>query len=192
MVKRRNQRRAANRAEKRRARLRDSGPDPSGNYDVSPYAARGHVVEVAPKELRSNPNSTQYPRRIVTQRMLDRYLAHGHITPAEWRAGDAMWQLHCELGRNARVTSGYDPVMVSTSPSMDGRLAKYLDAALFMTRLKRAIPYRCIGVVEAVVIEDRSASEWAKERGKGDRDSKGYGLARLRAGLQALADSLGH
>jgi hypothetical protein len=126
MSRKRKHRRANARAE----RLRDGGPDETGRYGVNPYAARGHVVEVAPKELRSSSTSDQFPKRVITQRMLDRYRAHGHITPEQWRAGNALWEFHVEKDRVARTTSGYDPVMVQSSPSIDGRLAKYLDAAL--------------------------------------------------------------
>ena len=53
-------------AAKRAERLRNVGPDASGNYGVHPWAARGHIVEVAPKELRDNPSSQQFPKRSVT------------------------------------------------------------------------------------------------------------------------------
>jgi hypothetical protein len=188
---RRAEKRARARAEKRTASLRNSGPDETGNFGINPYAARGHVVEVAPKELRSNPNSSQFPKRVVTQRMLDRYLAHGHITASEWQAGNALWMFHHEAGRNAKVTGGYDPVMVSSSPDIGGRLASYLDAALEFNRLMMAVPYRSQGVIRAVVIDDQSASDWARSRGYGSRDSERHGLARLRPGLQALARCLG-
>ena len=35
-------------AAKRAERLRNTGPDASGNFGVNPWSARGHVVEVAP------------------------------------------------------------------------------------------------------------------------------------------------
>ena len=186
-------------AKKRRARkranaawLREGGPDPSGNYGVNPYAARGHVVEVAPKELRASATSQQFPQRTVTQRVIDRYRAHGHIATEEWRAANALWEFHCDAERIAKTTSGYDPVMVQSSPSMDGRLAKYLDGALGFVRMMKAVPYHSQGVVRAVVIDDQLASDWARARGYGDRDSERLGMVRLRAGLQALAHSLGY
>jgi hypothetical protein len=181
----------ASRRAARKERLRDGGPDPSGNYDVNPYAARGHVVEVAPKELRSNPNSQQFPKRIATQRVIDRYRAHNHITDREWRAANELWEFHCEAGRIASMASSYDPVMVQASPGNDGRLASYLDAALRFTRLMRAVDYHCQGVVRTVVIEDLPASEWARGRGYRHHDAERHGLDRLRAGLQGLAAHLG-
>lgn len=174
-------------------RLRDSGPDASGNFGVNPYAARGHVVETAPKELRSNADSSQFPKRIITQRVIDRYRAHGHITHAEWQAANALWEIWCASGLEAKVISGYEPVTTHGQANQDGKIAKRVDAVTALTVLMGdAIPYRCRGVVRAVVIEDRSASDWAKTRGKGDRDSERHGLARLRPGLQALAHVLGY
>ncbi len=179
-------------AAKRAERLRSIGPDASGNYGVNPYAARGHVVEVAPKELRDNPNSQQFPKRVVTQRMIDRYLAHGHITDSEWKAADAMWRAWCDAGLEARVCAGYDPDVVSGGGSTDGVVAARLDGADWMVRMMGVIPTRCRGVVRAVVIEDISAADWARKWGYGDRASKSHGLARLTQGLSALAQHLGH
>lgn len=178
-------------AAKRAERLRNIGPDASGNYGVNPYAARGHLVEVAPKELRDNPNSQQFPKRIVTQRTIDRYLAHGHISAQEWKAAETLLRFWHEAGLHAKVTSGYDPVMVQSSPNMDARLAKYLDGALGYTRLMRAVPYHRQGVVRAVVIEDMIASDWARRRGYRRHDAERRGLGALRAGLQALVVHLG-
>lgn len=184
--------RAAAREEKARARLRDVGPDQSGNYGVNPYAARGHKVEVAPKELRDNPNSQQFPKRIATQRMIDRYLAHGHITDAEWKAANAMWQAWVEAGLEARVCAGYDPdVVTGGGSSSDGIVASRLDGASTMASMLALLPPRCRGVVRAVVIEDIAASAWARKWGYARRASEEHGLARLSQGLSALAQHLG-
>lgn len=177
-------------AAKRAERLRNVGPDASGNYGVNPYAARGHVVEIAPKELRDNPNSQQFPKRIVTQRMIDRYLAHGHITDAEWKAADAMWRAWVDAGLEARVCAGYDPDAVSGGGSTDGTVAARIDGADTMVSMLGLIPTRCRGVVRAVVIEDISASAWARKWGYAQRASEEHGLARLSQGLSALAQHL--
>lgn len=174
-----------------RDRLRDSGPDPSGNYSPNPYAARGHVIEIAPKDLDEVlPRNSQFPKRIATQRAIDRYLAHGLIGSTEWAAAEALLRYWTDAGMHSNVSAGYDPVMVQSSPDMSGRIAKWLDAALGFTRLMNAVPYRCQGVVRAVVIEDRNASDWARLRGFRHHDSERHGLVRLRSGLSALATHL--
>lgn len=173
-------------------RIVDPGRDASGNFGPSPFHVRKIDVQSAPKDIgKELPRDSQYPKR-ATERALDWYRAHKHITDAEWKAGNALWEFHCEAGRVARTTAGYDPVVVQRSSDMDGRLAAFLDAALEFNRLMTAVPYRSQGVVRAVAIDGRSASEWAKERGKGDRDSKTHGLDRLRQGLSALAQHLGY
>jgi len=167
-------------------RIRDPGPDASGNYDVSPYAARGHLIEVAPKELRSNPNSQAFPKRITTQRVIDRYRAQGHITPAEWNVAHFLWSAWVRAGGEARLTAGYDPVVVSSSPNPGALLARKMDAAALVESMLRDIPYRSRGCVRAVVLEDMTATAWARSRSYKGHDSEHHGLTRLRAGLQAL------
>jgi len=175
-----------------RGRLRDPGPDQSGNYDVSPYAARGHVIEVAPKDLRSNPNSQAFPKRIATQRMIDRYFRAGHIDEREWKAATSLWELWCDAGLEAKVTSGYEPVTTNGQASQDHKIAKRVDGAREFVDAIDDVPYRSRGVVNAVVVLDWSASQWAAGRGLGRSDSERLGMMRLRAGLSALADAWGY
>jgi len=188
MARRRKNRRAFSQAQ----RLKDPGPDPAGNYDVSPYAARGHLVEVAPKDLRSNPNSAAFPRRIATQRMVDRYFRAGRIEEREWRAATALWGLWCDAGLEAKVTSGYEPVTTNGQASQDHKIAKRVDGAMGFVDAMAVVPYRSRGVVNAVVVLDWSASQWAAGRGLGRSDSERLGMRRLRAGLSALAASWGY
>ena len=179
--------------DKRKARMVDPGPDASGRYSVSPYHLQhGHTVEDAPRELRTTPDST-YPKRIATQRVIDRYRAHGFITASEWQAADAVWRYWCDAGLEARLSAGYDPDAIgSGAVSTDGMVARRIDGALWIVNLFEAIPYQCRGVVRAVVIEDRTAADWARGRGFTGRDAKGHGRARLSQGLQALARFWGY
>jgi DNA-directed RNA polymerase specialized sigma24 family protein len=180
-------------AARRAERLRNIGPDASGNYGVNPWATRGHTVEVAPKDIdKILPPHSQFPKRIATQRMIDRYAAHGHIAPEEWRAADLLWQAWFNAGLEARVCAGYDPdAIASGNASTDGLVSARIDGATSMVDLMAAVPARCKGVVRAVVVEDMSAADWAKRWGYGDRASKAHGLARLTQGLRALAQHLG-
>lgn len=188
MSRKRKHRRANARAD----RLRDGGPDETGRYGVNPYAARGHVVEVAPKELRGSKDSEQFPKRIATQRMIDRYLAHKHISEAEFKAANMLWEMWNAAELEAKVTSGYEPVIMSASANMDARIAKRLDGATAFVELMRIVPYRSQGVVRAVVIEDWSVTDWVKLRPYRRADVARAGLDRLRSGLQALARFMGH
>ncbi len=172
-------------------RLVDPGADASGRFDVSPFAARGHTIEVAPKELRSSPDSS-FPKRIVTQRVIDRYRAHHHISEREWKAANAVWELWCEAESNARMTAGYDPVRVQTSSNIDGVVAKRLDAAVAFVHLMRVVPPRCQGVVRSVVIEDWTVGDWLNLRSHRRAHPGAYAFTRLRRGLSAIAGFLGY
>lgn len=184
--------RKSRRAKKVARRLREIGPDASGRFDVNPYTARGHVVEVAPQELRVTKDSG-YPKRVTTQRIIDRYHVRGHIDDREWKAADTLWRVWCESGLEAKVTSGYEPVTTHGLASQDAKIAKRLDAVIaFTVLLGDAVPYHSRGVVKAVVIDELSAAAWAKVRGFRHRDSERHGLDRLRSGLQALAAYLGY
>ncbi len=165
--------------------LEDPGADASGNYSPAPSSARGHTVERAHREARKSQGS-QFPKRITTQRVIDRYRAQGHITPAEWRAASFLWDAWVRAGAGARLASGYDPVVVSSSSSPGALLARQMDAAALVVSMLADVPYRSRGCVRAVVIEDLTAAEWARGRGFRHHDSEHHGLARLRAGLQAL------
>lgn len=172
-------------------KLRDPGRDGSGNYSPSPYAARGHDVEIAPKSLgKELPKEASFPKRITTQRMIDRYKARSQVTLRQWRAANTLWEWWNAMGLEQRVAAGYEIVTVHSSPSKDGLIAKKLDAATCWTEAMQAVPYRSRGVVRAVVVEDQSAGAWAHQRGVRRDDSGRVGMGRLRAGLQALAEHL--
>lgn len=169
--------------------LIDPGRDASGNFNVSPFLSRHHKIENAPQDLAKSPDS-KFPKRIATQRMIDRYKVRSQITIPQWRAANALWEHWNDLELEPRVTSGYEPAGGGGAPSKDGLIARRVDAAAWWNDVMSVIPYRSRGVVRAVVIEDISASAWARGRGYGLRDSERLGLTRLRPGLQALVDHL--
>lgn len=174
-------------------RSADPGRDASGNFGVSSDAARGHTIEVAPKSLGAElPKESAFPKRITTQRMVDRYKVRSQITLKQWRAADALFAHWLDLGLEHRLTAGYDPVVVQSSPSKDALIAKKVDGMTWWIEAMAVVPYRSRGVVRAVVIEDQSAGSWARARGYRADDSGRIGMERLRAGLQALVDYLGY
>ncbi len=172
-------------------RMRDPGSNESGKYGVSPFViAKGHRVEVAP-HIKASQGSEQFPKRIATQRVIDRYKAHGHIDHVEWLAANKLWELWVGAGAEFRVCAGYDPVFIQSSPSVDHIMAKRVDAAFVLNEIWDGLPRRSRGCVRAVVIEDMPAADWARSRGYGDRASKVHGMGRLRLGLQGLVGLFG-
>lgn len=164
--------------------LADPGPDEGGRYSPTPASSRGHVVEVAPQKMRVSKDSA-FPKRIATQRMIDRYFRANHINAKEWKAADSLWQLWCRAGLNTRVTAAYEG-FIAEAANNDGPFAARSEAAQTYLAAMSAVPYRCRGVVIHVVVCDWSASSWAVMRGKGRSDSEWYGLDRLRAGIAGL------
>ena len=109
---------------KERTRLIDPGPDASGRYSPSPYALQhGHQVETAPKELRSTPDSS-FPKRVATQRMIDRYKARSQLTLPQFRAAEFLLAAWDESGLEPKLVAGYDPVTVQGSSTKDALIAK--------------------------------------------------------------------
>lgn len=191
MGRRRKSRSIKPKAEKVGARLYDPGPDEGGRYSPSPFMLQhGHVVEVAPRSLRSSPDSS-FPKRIATQRMIDRYRVHGFITPAQWAAASRLWELFHGAGWNPRITSGYSG-RVDNDTTHSAQLSHRIEAADQYLKAMMAVPYRAKGVVIHVVIIDSAASDWARVRGYSARDSRRHGLDRLRGGLSALARHFGY
>lgn len=171
--------------------LADPGPDEGGRYSPTPASSRGHVVEVAPQKMRVSKDSA-FPKRIATQRMIDRYLRAHHITPAEWKAADRLWQLWCMAGLNSRVTATYSPNAGGGSGSRAAPFEAKSSAAQEYLLAMNAVPYHSRGCVIAVVVCDWSASSWARGRGLGQRDSERVGMERLRAGIAGLVRFFGY
>lgn len=172
------------------AKLFDPGPDESGRFSPSPFHTRGHVVEVAPQKLRVSKDSA-FPKRIATQRMIDRYFRAGHIDPKEWKAADSLWQLWCRAGLNTRVTAAYEG-FVAVAANRDGPFAAKSESAQLYLAAMSAVPYRSRGCIIHVVVCDWSASSWARGRGYGRSDSERVGMERLRAGIAGLIRFFGY
>ena len=174
-------------------RLVDPGPDEGGRFSPSPFALQhGHTVEVAPKGLGTElPKDSSFPKRIATQRMIDRYHRAKHITDEQWAAGCRMWSLFHSAGWNPRITSGYTG-KVDNETNHGAQLSHRVEAADEYFKALMAVPYRAKGVVIHVVVIDAPASDWARVRGYKGRDSESHGMKRLRAGLSALADYFGY
>ena len=187
-------RKRRNRAKQRRAdarAVRDGGPDESGRYGISSYAARGHVVETAPRELRSNPDS-QYPKRITTQRILDRYLSGGLITEKQWKAGDRVWQLYVATGLMPNLTASYSPVFVDNVGDPEKRMIGREDATLQLMKTMTNIGGMGASCARFVIIEDGSAADWAKTKGCGNRTCGSVGMFVLRGALDDLIRIFGY
>jgi len=170
-------------------RMRDPGADVSGNFDISPYAvAKGHQVETAPKSLGKDlPKDSAFPRRITTQRMIDRYKAQGLLTKRQWRAGDRLWRIWRETGRDPSMIAGYSPDHVRGILDPDRKMIGRTDAVADWEDCRRIVGGLGFPVLVDVVIWDKSASDWAATKRTPARDCATVGMAFLRLGLDTLA-----
>jgi len=174
-------------------RARDPGPDVSGRFDVNPFlVAKGHKVEVAPKHLRSDPDSQSFPKRMTTQRVIDRLKARGTISHREWMAGTVLWERWSQAVTGDRLVSAYEFITTYGSPNIDRLVEKRLDAAMVYLDCMALIPVRFRGVVMHVVVDDLDLSAWGVKTAKSERSRRRRAAKLLTRGLSALAKGLGY
>lgn len=169
-------------------RLADPGPDESGNYSPTPAAARGHVIEIAPKDLGTDlPKYSAFPKRIATQCMIDRYKAQGLITSRQWRAGDRMFRLWRELGREPALTAGYSPDRIKAPADPDAKMVGRSDADAEIGLCRQLTGVLGFELIEHVVRWGRPAGEWKARKAMPDRRRIDFAMEMLRQNLEILA-----
>ena len=170
-------------------RMRDPGPDEGGRWSAPPYALQhGHAEEVAPKNLGKEipKDLTQHPKRIATQRMIDRYKTQGLITARQWRAADRLWRIWRESGRDPSLIGNYSPDVARGAPDPDRKMIGRTEAVADWEDCRRLSGVLGFSALVDVVIWDRSASDWARGKGHSVRVSADIGMAFLRGGLDVL------
>ncbi len=121
--------------------------------------------------------------RVRTQTMLDRYWQRRQIDARQYHAGRRLYRQWRGAGGEPRLTAAYRP-RIGGRPEMSDREA---DVRVAFTRAVRAVGRQLNEVVIHVCLTDGPASDWAV----GKLLPKTDGIARLRAGLDALADHYG-
>jgi hypothetical protein len=170
-------------------RLADPGPDEGGRWAPSPYVLQhGHRAEAAPRELAVTPDSS-FPKRISTQRMIDRYRVSSAITVRQWKAADRFWRDYVKTGLMPNLTASYSPVFVDSVGDPERAIVGRGDATLDFQKAMAVLGRTALSCIRAVVVEDRPASDWAHGSGASRRSCKDVGMFTLR---QALDDLCGH
>ncbi|MDP2377771.1 hypothetical protein [Reyranella sp.] len=172
-------------------RLADPGPDEGGRFSPPPVVRHqhGHIIEVAPKELDKEllPKFSQFPKRVTTQRMIDRYKAQGMLTVRQWRAGDRLWRIWRDSGRDPKLIGNYSPDVIRGATDPDAKMIGRTEAVADWENCRRLCGVLGFGVLVDVVIWDQSASDWAASKRTSRRDCATVGMAFLRLGLDTLA-----
>ena len=120
--------------------------------------------------------------RIHTQTMLDRYLNRRQIDARQFNAGRRVYRQWRASGGEPRVVANFFGTGGGGEMTDD-----QAELRVAFTRAIRGIGAQLSGVVVHVCLIDGSAAEWAISRMLPRSD----GIARLRAGLDALADHYG-
>lgn len=168
-------------------RLADPGKDASGNFSPSPYAVVGHVIGVAPKDLGTElPKDGSFPKRIETQRMIDRYRAQGLLTARQWKSADRLWRIWRDSGRDPNLIGNYSPDAIRGTTDPDAKMIGRTEAIADWEDCRRLCGVLGFGLVVDVVIWDHSAADWAARKGHSTRDQATIGMALLRGTLDTL------
>lgn len=125
-------------------------------------------------------------RRVTTQTTLDRYFQRNQIDQRQYDAGLKLHRLWRAAAATPSVTMRYGPRVPGRSGP--GAAADITDRAAaahgHLNEALRAVGIVLSGVVVHVCMTDGAAADWALAKGLPKPD----GIARLRAGLEALAD----
>lgn len=118
--------------------------------------------------------------RVQTQTMLDRYWQRRNIDARQYHAGRRLYRQWRTAGGEPRLIGAYRPRIGGRSEMSDHEA----DVRVAFTRAVRAVGRQLNEVVIHVCLTDGSAADWAA----GKLLPRSDGIARLRAGLDALAD----
>ncbi len=118
--------------------------------------------------------------RVQTQTMLDRYWQRQNIDARQYHAGRRLYRQWRTAGGEPRLIATYRQRIGGQSEMSDHEA----DIRVAFTRAVRAVGRQLNEVVIHVCLTDGSAADWAA----GKLLPRSDGIARLRAGLDALAD----
>lgn len=138
----------------------------------------GDVIVDSPTEV-----AGVQAKRVMTQRVLDRYLVREEISDRQYAAGDKLYRLWFAAGRSPIVAANLTAV-----PGRDeGAEARRADALADFQSAIRASGKQLSAVLVHVCLTDGTASAWARKKGH----NPAGGIVALRLGLDALADHFG-
>lgn len=101
--------------------------------------------------------------RVTDQLWIDYYLKHKHIDTAQYFAATRLLALYRAAGRAQKVTGSLDGMPKGGNGEMSDYSA---DAMADFNRIARRMGRSSFHCVEAVVLHDVSAAEWARNNGR--------------------------
>jgi hypothetical protein len=134
----------------------------------------------------------QKVRRVVTQTILDRWLARRGIDERQWRAGDRLRATMYRAGLEPRVTMNLQAQRGSPDPGqMLPAGEAQTQARAEMRRALSVLPSRLAGIAVAVCGDQETPGAYLAREGKRGRWAETLGRDRLRLALDLLADFYG-
>ncbi len=131
-------------------------------------------------------------KRVVTQTILDRWLARRGVDERQWQAGDRLRAAIYRAGLEPRVTIN----LLAQRGSPDPRLLMPEGEAQAQARaeMRRALavkPHRLAGLAVAVCCDRETPSGYLAREGMKGREAETVGRDRLRLALDLLAEFYG-
>jgi len=159
-------------------RRRKPAPTFEADHGPAQRYQHGDVIVDSPTEV-----AGVTAKRVMTQRVLDRYAQRGDIDSREYAAGEKLYRLWFAAGRSPVVAANLFAVRGGDEEA-EGRRA---DAWADFSAALQAAGKQLSPVLVHVCLADGTASAWAKRTGQ----NPAGGIVALRLGLCALADHFG-
>jgi len=101
--------------------------------------------------------------RVTDQLWIDYYLKHNHIEPYQYAAATRLLALYRAAGRVQKMTGSMEGMPKGGSAEMTERAS---DAFADFNKIARRMGRESYSCVEEVVLHDRSAADWARQKGR--------------------------
>lgn len=159
-------------------RRRKAAPTFEADHGPPERYRHGDVIVDSPTET-----AGVTAKRVMTQRVLDRYRQREQISERQYSAGDKLFGLWYRAGRSPVVTVNLAAVGGRDQASETKRLEAWDEMNLAL----RSVGLRLSPVLVDVCLSDQSAGAWARRNGQHPK----AGITVLRLALSALGDFFG-
>ena len=103
--------------------------------------------------------------RVTDQLWIDYYLKHNHINQHQYSAAERLLALYTAAGRTVKMTGNLEALPAGANVMSDYAADAFADFNKIVRRMGR----QSFSCVEAVVLHNMSAAEWARSAGRADR-----------------------
>ena len=159
-------------------RRRKAGHSIEADHGPAERYQHGDVIVDSPTETAGIT-----AKRVMTQRVLDRYAQRGDIDGRQYSAGDKLYRLWYRAGRSPIVTAN----LWALGGCDEAVEVRRSDALVDLNRALRAAGKRLSPILVHVCLSDGTASAWARKKGH----NPAGGIVALRLALDHMGDYFG-